>query len=236
LSSRGRVVAYDQVPYGLSEKLLPGDWNGDNPYSPASAVDQLFALLDELGLDRVYLVGSSYGGNLAIRAAARDPQRVEGLILVDPAVYAEESMPAWLVNSPQMQNLGPYMARSMGSGDAFFETCYSDPSFFSGERKDTTKILTRIENWDAALWQYLAAWGLDPVDYDQLLPTLEIPALVVSGSLDAVIPPEDSRKVHELLPISEYREIEGSGHLPHEERPGDFLEAVFEWLDTPRRL
>ena len=41
-SDGGQVVAYDQVPYGLSEKLVAGDWTERNPYSSEAAVDQLF--------------------------------------------------------------------------------------------------------------------------------------------------------------------------------------------------
>jgi hypothetical protein len=43
-SERGQVVAYDQIPYGLSEKLVAGDWIERNPYTPESAVGQLFLL------------------------------------------------------------------------------------------------------------------------------------------------------------------------------------------------
>ena len=42
----GHVVAYDQIPYGLSEKLVEGDWTEGNPYSSTAAVEQLFSFLD----------------------------------------------------------------------------------------------------------------------------------------------------------------------------------------------
>ena len=47
---RGRVIAYDQIPYGLSEKLVEGDWAGSNPYSGDAAVEQLITLLDTLNV------------------------------------------------------------------------------------------------------------------------------------------------------------------------------------------
>ncbi|MCB0114305.1 MAG: alpha/beta hydrolase, partial [Caldilineaceae bacterium] len=59
--AQGRVIAYDQIPYGLSEKLVDGDWSGPNPYSTEAAVEQMMTLLDTLGVDRAILVGNSYG-------------------------------------------------------------------------------------------------------------------------------------------------------------------------------
>jgi dipeptidyl aminopeptidase/acylaminoacyl peptidase len=73
---RGQVVAYDQIPYGLSEKLVAGDWTERNPYSSEAAVDQLFTFLDALDVNNVVLVGSSYGGTLAVQAALSQPERV----------------------------------------------------------------------------------------------------------------------------------------------------------------
>ena len=47
-AEQGRVIAYDQIPYGLSEKLVAGDWTEGNPYSSDAAVDQLFSFRDAL--------------------------------------------------------------------------------------------------------------------------------------------------------------------------------------------
>ncbi|MCO5194346.1 MAG: alpha/beta hydrolase [Anaerolineae bacterium] len=66
---RGRVIAYDQIPYGLSEKLVEGDWTGPNPYSADAAVEQLITLLDTLDVDKAILVGNSYGTVPALQAA-----------------------------------------------------------------------------------------------------------------------------------------------------------------------
>ncbi|NQT59019.1 MAG: hypothetical protein HQ557_08565 [Bacteroidetes bacterium] len=49
-------MAYDQIPYGLSEKLVSEDWTGENPYTQDAALEQLFGFLDALGLKKVVLV------------------------------------------------------------------------------------------------------------------------------------------------------------------------------------
>ncbi|MBN2627350.1 MAG: alpha/beta hydrolase [Spirochaetales bacterium] len=229
--SIGRVIAYDQVPYGLSEKLLPEDWSGTNPYTQQAAVDQLVALLDAFDFDQVYLVGSSYGGTLAVRTALEHENRVAGMILVDAAVFVYETMPGWLLGSPQMENLGPLFARMMGTNVPFYESCYGDPAFFGGKRKEDTMVLTKVENWDFALWQYLKAWGGETFDFENVLPSIDIPVLVISGSEDAVVPADDSRKLDRLLPDSRLEIITGAGHMPHEENPEEFVDIVSSWFE-----
>lgn len=230
-SSIGRTIVYDQAPYGLSEKLMAGDWNEVNPYTQEAAIRQLVALLDALKLEEVYLVGSSYGGTLALRTAIEYKERVAGLILVDAAVFVSESMPRWLVNSPQMTNIGSLIARSMGSGIAFYENCYTDPSVFSGERKDKSMIMTEVNNWDFALWQYLKAWSDVSFDFESRIPDIQVPALVISGEDDKIVPVVDSEKLNSLIPNSKLHLIPEIGHLPHEEAPEQFLEIVFSWID-----
>ncbi|MCB0155109.1 MAG: alpha/beta hydrolase, partial [Anaerolineae bacterium] len=189
--ARGRVVAYDQIPYGLSEKPVIDDWSGENPYSAQAQVDQLFAFLDALGLENVILVGNSYGGVLAVQAALAQPERIDGLILADPAVYVQEEMPAWVMDLPQVRRLGPLFARQLGQGDAFLRQTYLYPDQISAERVDLFTIHTRVENWDAALWEYLRVWGVDAPDYTGDIPTITQPALVISGDSDAIVPVGD---------------------------------------------
>jgi pimeloyl-ACP methyl ester carboxylesterase len=231
LGKLGRVVAYDQIPYGLSEKLVEGEWTGANPYTTEGALKQLEAVLDTFGFDRVYLVGSSFGGTLAVRAALEFPSRVAGLVLVAPAVFADESMPAWLVDSPQMNNLGPLLARSLGRGTSFYEKCYRDASFFSGKRKRDTMIMTQVRDWDFALWQYLKAWGAGPVDFINRIPDIDVPVLIVSGTQDRIVPPEDSERLHAALPNSTLASIPDAGHMPQEESPQEFIDLVLPWIE-----
>jgi pimeloyl-ACP methyl ester carboxylesterase len=234
LGELGRAVAYDQIPYGLSEKLTEGEWSGRNPYTTEAALEQLVSVLDVLGFDQVYLVGSSFGGTLAVRAALEYPSRVAGLILVAPAVFVDESMPVWLVESPQMNNLGPYLARLLGSGTSFYEKCYSDDSFFSGTRKRDTMIMTEVRDWDFALWQYLKTWGAGSVDFTGRIPEIDIPVLIVSGAEDRIVPPVDAEKLHAMLPRSTLAYIPDAGHMPQEESPEEFLDLVLPWIERVR--
>lgn len=226
----GRVVAYDQIPYGLSEKLVEGDWTEDNPYSSTAAVEQLFSFLDALEIDNAVLVGNSYGANLAVQAVLAKPERIDGLILVDAAVYVQEQMPAWLMNSPQMQHVGPLFARQLGQSEAFINQTYSDPEKISEERMRLTTIQTQVTDWDIAYWEYLKVWGADAPDYVSMLSEIQQPTLVISGDNDHVVPLADSERLNAKLPNSELIVLANCGHVPQEECPASFEDAIAAWL------
>ena len=226
----GRVVAYDQIPYGLSEKLVEGDWTEDNPYSSMAAVEQLFSFLDALEIDNAVLVGNSYGATLAVQAVLANPERIDGLILVDAAVYVQEEMPAWLMNSPQMEHVGLLFARQIGQNEAFISQTYSDPEKISEERMKLTTIQTQVTDWDTAYWQYLKVWGADAPDYVSMLSEIQQPTLVISGENDHVVPLEDSERLNAELPNSELIVLADCGHVPQEECPVSFQDAVAQWL------
>jgi pimeloyl-ACP methyl ester carboxylesterase len=228
----GRVIAYDQIPYGLSEKLVDGDWRGANPYSSDAAVEQLITLLDTLGVEKAILVGNSYGSVLALQAATTYPERVEALILADSAVYVQESVPEWVVNLPQVQHLGPLLGRAIGDSEAFVRQTYLDPSAIDEERLRLTLIHTEVSAWDEAMWAYLQAWGTTPNDLLPQLTTISQPALVLTGDSDAIVPVEDSERLANALPNAQYRVLANCGHVPQEECPIQFEEAVAAWLAT----
>lgn len=230
-SEKGRVIAYDQIPYGLSEKLVAGDWSGQNPYAAEAVVAQLFSLLDELNVGNVILVGNSYGATLAVQAVQADPNRIEALILADAAVYVNEQMPAWLMESPQMRRLGPLFARQLGQSEAFIRQTYLNPDQISPERMALTMIQTKIENWDTAYWEYLRVWGMDTPDYVAGIPDIQQPVLVLTGDSDTVVPVSDSEKLHDELPNAELEILPACGHVPQEECPSLFIEAVDAWLN-----
>lgn len=227
---RGRVIAYDQIPYGLSEKLVAGDWRGRNPYSTEAAIAQLTTLLDTLGVEQAILVGNSYGSVLALEMALAYPDRVEALVLADSAVYVSESMPPAVLNLPQVQRLGPFFGRLIGGSEAFVRQTYLDPNAITDQRLRLTLIHTEVANWDVAMWEYLQEWGTAPIAVGEQLAAISQPALVLTGDGDAVVPPADSERLANSLPNADYTVLADCGHVPQEECPTQFTAAVDIWL------
>lgn len=159
-----------------------------------------------------------------------EPERVKALVLADAAVYVEEEVPAWLMNLPQVRRLGLLFARRLGQSEAFIRQTYRDPELISGERMALTMVNTQVENWDTALWEYLRVWGTDAIDLTDRIDQIQQPTLVISGDSDAIVPLADSQRLHSELPRAELAVLTACGHVPQEECPEQFEEAVAVWL------
>ncbi|MBK5968560.1 MULTISPECIES: alpha/beta fold hydrolase [Thiorhodovibrio] len=227
----GRTIAYDQLPYGLSEKPLPADLETNNPYAKASAVEQLLALMDALEMPRAILVGNSSGGTLALDVALQAPERVSGLILIDPWVYANRpTFPAWLVGTPQMKRISLMLGRYLGGGMPLLKLSYFDPERITEERRELATSHTWAPGWDLAWGALMNRSLLDPVTVSEGLAQITQPTLIISGSEDRVVKMADSARVARTMPNAEFAVLPECGHVPQEECP-DLIKAVIaDWL------
>lgn len=233
LAEIGTVVAYDRPAFGLTERLMPGEWTGDNPYTIQSQVKLLTGLMDALTIDQAVLVGHSAGAVIALQTALDHPERVSGLVLVDPAISDRSAMPAWVrpvLDTPQMKRIGPWISRTLDSdqGDAFLEMAWYDPSKFTPEDVEGYRKPLRVANWDVALWEFTLASG--GIDLETRLNEVIQPVLVISGDNDRIIPPEDSKILADALSDARYAEVQACGHVPQEECPEGFLPPVLAFL------
>jgi pimeloyl-ACP methyl ester carboxylesterase len=231
LAQGRRVVAFDRPAFGLTER--PMEWEGPNPYSPDTQADLTIGLMDALGIQKAVLVGNSAGGTVSALAALRYPERLLALVLVDPAIY-QGGRPAWfslLARTPQMQRLGPLLARQIQKwGRKFGESAWHDPSRLTDEIwQGYTKPL-QAENWDRGLWNLTAA--SEPTGLGEQLDRLEMPVLVLTGDDDRIVPTEQSVRLAGELPNAELVIFPNCGHVPQEECPDLFLEAVVEFLSS----
>jgi pimeloyl-ACP methyl ester carboxylesterase len=231
LSQYGRVIAFDRPAFGLTERPL--EWEGQNPYSPEAQADLVTGLLDHFGVEEAILVGNSAGGTIAMQTALAHPERVAGLILVDPAVYAGGGAPAWtrpLLATPQLRHLGPlFVRRILNSGPELIETAWHDPAKITPETIELYKKPLLVENWDKALWEMTLA--SKAANLEGRLDELNLPILVITGDDDRIVPTEQSIRLASELPNAELAVIEQAGHVPQEEQPAAFIEAIEEFLE-----
>jgi pimeloyl-ACP methyl ester carboxylesterase len=231
LSDRMPVVAFDRPAFGLTERPL--EWTGPDPYAPETQADLTVKLMDELGIRRAVLIGHSAGGTLAALVAERYPARVAAVVLEDPAIFAG-GPPAFLTplfRTPQFMRLGPLFARSLGgsAGTGFIRTAWHDPSKITTETLEGYRAPLRVKDWDTAVW--LLTIAPRPADVPGITRRIEAPTLFITGDDDRVVPPADTRRAAALVKGAELVTIGQSGHIPHEEQPAAFLDAVSAFLD-----
>jgi pimeloyl-ACP methyl ester carboxylesterase len=230
LAQFGTVIAYDRPAFGLTER--PMEWEGESPYSQDSQVKLVIGLMDALGIEKATLVGNSAGGTISMLTALKYPERVTRLILVDPAVYAGGGAPAWvrpLLGTPQFDHLGPLFARQLqAQGTEFLKTAWHDPSKITPEIFEGYQEPLQVENWDKALWELTVSSSESRLV--ERLPEFNLPILVITGDDDRIVPTEQSLRLAEEIPNAELAVIPQCGHVPHEECPAVFMQAVTEFL------
>jgi len=226
------VIAFDRPAFGLTERPLPGDWTGENPYTVEAQVHLTIGLLDQLGVERAILVGNSAGGTIAMLTALRYPERVQALILVSPAVYGGGDAPGWmrsLYALPQVRRLGPLFVRlAVARLEGALPSAWHDPSKIGPEVWDGYKKPLRVDNWDLAFWQFLQAGR--PLDLEKQLDQITLPTLVITGDDDRWVPTAQSVRLVEELPNAELVVVPECGHVTQEEKPEAFVAAVSDFL------
>lgn len=232
LAEMGAVIAFDRPAFGLTERPMPGEWRGENPYSPEAQPGLTVGLMDTLGVEKAVLVGNSAGGAMAVLTALQYPERVEALVLVDPAIYSGGGSPGWLrpiLRTPQMRRLGPLLVRRIQEwGEDFGRSAWHDPAKVTPEIWAGYTQPLKVENWDRALWEMTIA--SHPLGLEKRLGEIRAPTLVITGDDDRIVPTEQSVRLAGELPNASLVVIPNCGHVPQEECPEAFLEAVKNFL------
>lgn len=231
LGAAGYVVAYDRAAFGFTER--PESWSGTNPYSSEGQLEVIQALIDEFGAGKeVVILGHSAGGNLAAAYAAKHPDQVDQLVLLDPAIYTSGGTPDWLTwvyDIPQLNHVGPALVSSIAtSGLDLLDRSYFDKSLVTDELKAKYTAPLKIKGWEKAFWNFNKAPRTTGIDKN--LAALTMPTLVITGDKDEVVATADSVRLAGELPNAQLVVIENCGHLPNEEKPQEFLTAVAAFL------
>jgi pimeloyl-ACP methyl ester carboxylesterase len=205
-----KVVTFDHRGFGNSREL-----GGGVDRSHFSA--DLAALISHLGAQRVVLVGQSMGGGTCVTFAALHPEKVSALILADTLVGI--TLPDSL--KPQMESV-----RLATSGLPQLERVLS--AEFREREPVLTHLYAELNSFNGGVRGSIRG-HLPGVTPEQLYNT-NIPILFLVGSHDILFPPCLVKKVHELIPNSQYREINNSGHSVYFEKSELFNEAVFGFL------
>lgn len=231
LGERGTVIAFDRPAFGLTERPL--EWEeGNNPYGPEAQVELTIGLMDQLGIEEAILVGNSAGGTVSLNTALAYPDRVKALVLVDAAVYQGGGAPSFIrpfLDTPQLDHLGPLLSRQISArGDAFLISAWANPDLITEEIFAGYRKPLQADNWDQALWELTKASRESTLT--ESLAKIKIPSLVISGEDDQIVPLEYSLRLAEDLPQASLAVFPDCGHLPQEECPQAFLEAVDQFL------
>jgi len=225
-SAHYQVIVFDNRGIGRSDA-------GEGDFTISTMAADIKGLMDGLGLRKAHILGVSLGGLVAQEMALAYPQRVQGLVLGVTACGGPH-----VVRRPEARyNVAPEKMFTGSQADArqalsalFAEKTLKD-NFEKVERYLATS--RRYPPTPEVLMQQRKA--AETYDAFDDLPRITAHTLVLAGSDDARLPPENSRILSQRIPNAKLHIIEGGGHMVMLEQPRlanqiilDFLKAVDE--------
>lgn len=197
MASNFHVIAPDLPGFAYSSRMT-----SHNLDAYAVKMNEFF---DALGLQEIYLMGHSMGGQVAIATAAYNPDRVKKLVLVDSSGLPRTG-PVWRV---PFEMLTDASARHWGLAPLMIRLNFLCTAAAEG--------LTMLRH------EHVTGY----------LKSLDMPTLIVWGSRDRVIPLEHGALLARHITHGRLAVIRGAGHMPFYQKPSEFNKLVTHFLEQP---
>jgi 3-oxoadipate enol-lactonase len=215
LAQRFRVVRYDTRGHGGSP--VP-----DGPYSIDDLADDVVALLDRLGVERAHFVGLSLGGMTGMRLAARNPGRVDRLVLLCTSAVLEP-WSGWIDRAATVRAEG-----TVAVAPAVVQRWFT-PGFLQANpsvRKESEQMVadTPAEGY-AGCCEVIASMDLRPD-----LPRIGAPTLAIAGADDPATPPPHLEAIAAAVQRGRLLVVPDAAHLASAQQPGTITPAIIEHL------
>lgn len=223
-SANNRLILLDLLDQGRSERMT-------GPFSQAIQVDVVLALLDHLGLDKVCMMGISYGSEVGLRFAIEHGDRLERLLLFNATARTGE----WL------KDIGDGWNKAADDGEAYYLTTipivYS-PGFYKKNhdwmerRRELLVPLFSNKEFIASMVRLTNS----AADYDvsQQLGEIKTPTMVVSGMEDYLIPMAEQQFIADHIPDCQYVVIPDCGHGSMYEKPVIFTALTLGFFNNTK--
>ena len=236
-----RCIAIDIPPFGFSERP------SSPSYGNTDQARRIVALMDALEIERAILLGHSFGGGATMETALMIPERIESLILADVGGLNLNLQPAPETQKPSAIQvfLGtPFLRNPILTATAtnplFTKTLISamilDPADATEETINILQEPLVLQDATNTLGDWLRevlgpqeiSLTTDPVNYQ----SLTMPALIIWGDSDTVIPIREGEYLQSILPDAKLVVMEGVNHIPHLEDREKFIEIVVGFLSN----
>lgn len=223
-SEHFNVYAIDFIGHGYSSKP-------EHPLEIKHYIEQVLAIMDELGVEKAYFSGESLGGWTTARLAQLHPERVERIVL--------NTMGGTMANPQVMERL--YTLSMQAAEDpswervkARLEWLMADPSMVTPDLIRTRQRIFEQPNWKMACEMNMALQDMEIRKRNMLsdddLRQIEVPALVLWTTKDPSGPVDEGRRIADLIPNGQLAVMDECGHWPQYEDTETFNKIQLDFL------
>jgi pimeloyl-ACP methyl ester carboxylesterase len=221
LGAGREVIAMDMRGFGDS------DWSAAKDYSVPSMAQDILAVLDHAGWRRALLFGHSMGGRSTTYVAAKHPERVAGLVLVD---YTPQNAPEGTKRTTNIVANTPDAFGSLEEAMKYFDE--TDRARFEQYLKKTDKgLMVKRDPHFRDEFRKRLQTGEAPklgVDMWGLIGEVRCPILSLRGTRSDMYAPESVQKMQAANPRLQVVEVD-AGHNIAGKNPQGFLQAIKTW-------
>ncbi|MET0492187.1 MAG: alpha/beta hydrolase [Actinoplanes sp.] len=206
-----QVPALAGAGYRVVRCDLPGFGDSPMPTGPSNDAEEVVALLDELGLDQLAIIGASGGGRVALEIAARWASRITGLALLCTALRDHE-------RSPALKAFGEREDALLEAGDIDGAVELNVETWVGPRGDDAVRAKVR-EMQRRAFEVQVGAEEFEEVRGETDLAAITAPTLLISGAHDLPDFREIAVRLTQELAKARHVELAWAGHLPSLEDP-----------------
>lgn len=220
------VVAVDLIGFGYSDKPLSFD------YTIASQARMISRFMNRLGIGRATVVGSSYGGAVALTLALDYAERVEKLVLVD-AVINDEAKNHPILRLAKIPGVGEVLTPFLIDSKTFMKfrmkgtLAPANHHLISKDRIESVIRPLGARDGHHAVLQSGRNWDANRIEEDAHL--VSQPTLIIWGEEDYTIPIHNGETLYRSILNSRFVVLKNCGHVPQEEKPELFTALVSEF-------
>ncbi len=218
-----RILALDLPGFGDSTR------REDAPYAVPAQAERLHAFVEALETGPVHLIGSSMGGAIAGRFAARYPDWVKSLCLIEPLALLGSEPP--LLGQLLKQGQNPLVVKSPEDFDTLLAFVFEKPPFLppSVRRFLAHQAMHRRDHL-TRVWTQI--WNDLPQPLAGHLAAIQVPTLLLWGDTNRVFHLSVMEAMERQLPRFASHVFAGCGHLPMVERPRATARRYGAWFDA----
>jgi pimeloyl-ACP methyl ester carboxylesterase len=238
LAKRYTVIAPDLLGHGLSDKPRAD-------YTLGGYANGMRDLLTVLGIDKVTVVGHSFGGGVAMQFGYQFPERTQRVMLVSSGGLGPEVTPLIkLIQAPGWEGVMRVLTlpglRQLETG-ALRVLASSGPRSLRKYTRDLDEAAAIVESWRDRRTRFairhlvraVIDWrGQIVTMSDRAYLTETLPMAVVWGRDDQVIPVRHSSNVAALAPDATVTVLPDSGHFPHRDHPEEFARLLDAFVSS----